>query len=113
MREPGVPGTLVRPRRLAALGEEAMEDAARPRVEVLERLVSELRHDLRGAISPAALVADRLRQNADPGIQRSGRTIGLVVDRVLAILDATCQIVPPRAAQHDGPVLGDSKRRTD
>jgi hypothetical protein len=81
-----------------------MDDTAQARAEVLERLISELRHDLRGAISPAALIADRLRQNADPGIQRSGRTIGLVVDRVLAILDATCATVPPRAS---GPRTGD------
>ncbi|HUN43416.1 MAG TPA: hypothetical protein VMU81_24230 [Acetobacteraceae bacterium] len=90
-----------------------MEDAARSRVEVLERLVSELRHDLRGAISPAALVADRLRQNADPAIQRSGRTIGLVVDRVLAVLDATCQIVPPRSEAPGGPVIGGTKHGAD
>ncbi|HUB44745.1 MAG TPA: hypothetical protein VMB73_07160 [Acetobacteraceae bacterium] len=87
-----------------------MDDTAQSRVEVLERLISELRHDLRGAISPAALIADRLRQNADPGIQRSGRTIGLVVDRVLAVLDATCATVPPRASEPAGPVLGESKR---
>jgi len=87
-----------------------MDDTAQPRVEVLERLVSELRHDLRGAISPAALIADRLRQNADPGIQRSGRTIGLVVDRVLAILDATCATVPPRSSEPAGPLIGERKR---
>ena len=84
-----------------------MDDAARSRVEVLERLVSELRHDLRGAISPAALIADRLRQNSDPIVQRSGKTISVVVERVLAILDATCQAVPPRSNGPSGPVLGE------
>ncbi|HUB14928.1 MAG TPA: hypothetical protein VMB34_23465 [Acetobacteraceae bacterium] len=79
-----------------------MEDTAQLRVELLERLVSELRHDLRGAISPAALIADRLRQSEDPSLQRSGRTIGIVVDRVLAILDATCEAVPPRAGGPSG-----------
>ncbi len=83
-----------------------MEDAARSRAEVLELLVSELRHDLRGAISPAALIADRLRQSSDPAVQRSGKTISVVVERVLAILDATCQTVPPRASGPSGPVLG-------
>ncbi len=83
-----------------------MADAAQSRVEELERLVSELRHDLRGAVSPAALIADRLRQNADPALQRSGKTIGIVVERVLAILDATCQVVPPRGPGQVGPVIG-------
>jgi hypothetical protein len=83
-----------------------MADAAQARVEELERLVSELRHDLRGAISPAALIADRLRQNSDPAIQRSGNTIGIVVDRVLAVLDNTIKIVPPRGPAPAGPVIG-------
>jgi hypothetical protein len=83
-----------------------MADAAQSRVEELERLVSELRHDLRGAISPAALIADRLRQSNDPALQRSGKTIGIVVERVLAILDATTQIVPARAPSRSGPVVG-------
>jgi hypothetical protein len=89
-----------------------MSDTAQARVEQLERLISELRHDLRGAVSPAALVADRLRQNADPAVQRSGKTIGIVIERVLAILEATCQAVPPRSAGQGGPVIGaDNTRR--
>jgi hypothetical protein len=91
--------------RLQAL-ENPMNDAAQSRVEILERLVSELRHDLRGAMSPAALIADRLRQNDDPAVQRSGKTIGIVVERVLAILEATCQVVPPRGPAQAGPVIG-------
>lgn len=83
-----------------------MKDATRSRIEELERLVSELRHDLRGAMSPAVLVADRLRQSGDPAVQRSGQTIGAVVERVLAILDATCQVVPPHGAGQAGPVIG-------
>jgi hypothetical protein len=83
-----------------------MADAAQSRVEELERLVSELRHDLRGAISPAALIADRLRQSSDPAMQRSGNTIGIVVERVLAILEATSKTVPPRGPVQTGPVIG-------
>jgi hypothetical protein len=88
-----------------------MEDAAQSRVEELEQLVSELRHDLRGAISPAALIADRLRQSNDPAVQRSGKTIGIVVERVLAILEATCQVVPPRGSSQPGPVIGAGRAR--
>ncbi len=83
-----------------------MVDAAQSRVEELERLVSELRHDLRGAMSPAALIADRLRQSSDPAVQRSGNTIGIVVQRVLTILEATGKVVPPRGPSQAGPVIG-------
>jgi hypothetical protein len=88
-----------------------MADATQARVEELERLVSELRHDLRGAISPAALIADRLRQNTDASVQRSGKTISIVVERVLAVLEATCKVVPPRGIGDAGPVLGAGGRR--
>jgi hypothetical protein len=83
-----------------------MADTAQSRVEVLEWLVSELRHDLRGAMSPASLIADRLRQSSDPAMLRSGKTIGIVVERVLAILEATCKVVPPRSLGQAGPVIG-------
>jgi hypothetical protein len=83
-----------------------MDDATQSRVETLERLVTELRHDLRGAMSPAALIADRLRQNPDPAVQRSGKTIGIVVERVLAILESTTKVVPPRGPSQAGPVIG-------
>jgi len=83
-----------------------MADAAQSRVEELERLVCDLRHDLRGAISPAALIADRLRQSNDPAVQRSGMTIGTVVERVLTILEATFQAVPPRGSVQTEPVIG-------
>jgi hypothetical protein len=81
-----------------------MEASARARVEELEKLVSALRHDIRGAITPAALIADRLRQNSDPAIQRSAARIAAVVERVLASLNATNDLVPPRGGS--GPVIG-------
>ena len=40
-----------------------MEQSVDARVEQLEKLVSSLRHDLRGLITPASLIADRLRLN--------------------------------------------------
>jgi len=88
-----------------------MKDAAQSRIEELERLVSELRHDLRGAISPAALIADRLRQSKEPEVQRAGRTIGIVVERVMAILEATCVTVPPRGGAQTGSAAGTGRAR--
>jgi len=87
-------------------------DAERARIEELEDLVSHLRHDLRGAITPAALIADRLRQNADPAIQRAAATISASVQRILEKLDATYQLVPPHSSKGDGPVLGAGGRQS-
>jgi hypothetical protein len=71
-------------------------------------LVSALRHDLRGAITPAALIADRLRHHSDPAIQRSATRIAEVVERVLSRLTATYDLVPPRGGT--GPVIGSGGR---
>jgi hypothetical protein len=78
------------------------------RVEELERLVSALRHDLRGAITPAALIADRLRHNSDPAIQRSAARIAQMVERILTRLNATYDLVPPSGGA--GPVIGTGGR---
>jgi hypothetical protein len=76
------------------------------RIAQLEALVSSLRHDLRGVITPAALIGDQLRKNGDPAVQRAGGRIGETVRRVLEKLDATYELVPTRGAKPAGPVLG-------
>lgn len=70
------------------------------RIEALERLVSSLRHDLRGLVTPAALIADRLRQSGDPDVQRSAERITGVVERVIVTLNATYELVPARSFNH-------------
>lgn len=72
--------------------------AAQARISELERLVSRLRHDLRGALSPALLMADRLQMQKDPVAQRASEVIGRTVDRITEILDATRAAVPSRGA---------------
>jgi len=81
-----------------------MEQAPQDRIEQLEKLVATLRHDLRGVITPAALIADRLRNSSDPSIQRSAARITDVVERILSRLNATYEIVPPHG--ESGPVIG-------
>ena len=78
--------------------------ASPERLEQLEKLVSSLRHDLRGQITPALLMASRLQANGDPAIQRSGTVIAGVVERILSTLNATYDVVPPKSGQ--GPLLG-------
>lgn len=55
-------------RKLARLGE-------------LEAAISALRHDLRGVLSPALLVADRLLAHSDPKVARAGETVVKAVRR--------------------------------
>lgn len=72
------------------------------RIDALERLVSALRHDIRGALSSARLVTDRLRHNPDPGVQRSADVIERAIQRVLDTLVESQKSVPPRGGQPRG-----------
>jgi hypothetical protein len=87
-----------------------MAESVQTRIDELERLVSRLRHDIRGSLATVALLADRLSLNGDPAIQRSAARLTGVVDRTLAMLNATYELVPQRSSRADGPVLGDEDR---
>jgi hypothetical protein len=86
-----------------------MEQSEGARIEQLEGLVSGLRHDIRGLITPASLIADRLRLSTDPAIQRSANMMTRVVERIVARLNATYEQVPPR--DKGGPVIGAGGQR--
>ena len=49
--------------------------------------LAELRHDIRGFLSPALLVADRLIAHADPGVQKAGNTVVHAIERVTERLE--------------------------
>lgn len=66
------------------------------RITELESLVSELRHDVRGALSSTRLVTDRMRSDPDERMQRFATTIDRATQRILDRLDATVAIVPSR-----------------
>ena len=66
------------------------------RIAELETLLSRTRHDIRSALAAALLAADMLRESADPKTQRSGATVVRAVERVMALLDATRDLVPSR-----------------
>ena len=59
------------------------------RLAALEAATSSLRHDLRGMLSPALLVADRLLAHADPVVVRAGETVVKSVRRAEARLRET------------------------
>jgi len=74
---------------------EAARAAAAEKVlaETKGELQRRLRHDIRGALSPALLTADRLLANRDPAVQRAGDIIVRAVEKVSALLAD-----PPSAA---------------
>jgi len=49
--------------------------------------LSVLRHDMRGILSPALLVSDRLLSHEDPAVQRAGEVITRTVERATARLE--------------------------
>ncbi len=61
------------------------------RLAELETTTSELRHDLRGILAPALLVADRLLMHADPRVAAAAERVVTMVKRAEARLQETKQ----------------------
>jgi hypothetical protein len=68
--------------RADAQAKPVLEAALATRIEAQRRL----RHDLRGALSPALLTADRLLSNADPAVKRAGQMMVMAVERASALM---------------------------
>ena len=73
----------------ATLQPAAEVQALQNQVTDLEAAASMLRHDLRGVLSPALMVADRLVNNPDPAVRRAGDAVVRSVDRATALLTAS------------------------
>jgi hypothetical protein len=75
---------------LEAVIEQGMhkDDTARAlaRLSALEATTSTLRHDLRGILAPALLVADRLLAHPDPKVVKAGEIVVKSVRRAEARL---------------------------
>jgi hypothetical protein len=56
------------------------------RVRLLEESSAHLRHDLRGVLSPALMMADRLLRNEDPAIRRAGQAVVRSVERATTLI---------------------------
>lgn len=63
--------------------------AAEARLAEREAELRRLRHDLRGALSPALLSVDRMQASADPAIARTATIVLRAIERAGALLDAT------------------------
>ncbi len=71
-------------------------DAAARRIAELEQLVRGLRHDLNGALTPVLMMADLLRAEPDPRLQRAGHRIEQSVLRMTQQLKSTREVVTPK-----------------
>ncbi len=74
------------PRPLPTPPPPAPPDPAPDRIKAMEERAAALRHDLRGVLSPALMMADRLLKNEDPAVRRAGQAVVRSVDRATALL---------------------------
>lgn len=70
----------------AAAEQDGRAPALEERIKHLEESTAGLRHDLRGVLSPALMMADRLLKNEDPVIRRAGQAVVGSVERATALL---------------------------
>lgn len=104
-----VPPAAATPRTLlAAMPEpepasDPVGDETAARLAEIEREISFLRHELRGALSPALMVSDRLLKNEDPLVRRAGDAVVRSVERATALIG---QDRPNRARQPVTPPAG-------
>jgi hypothetical protein len=71
------------------------------RIEVLEAGLSRLRHDVRGMLAPALLMADLIRDSSDPRVAKAGTVIANGIERVDKRLRESRDLVPPRGPSAD------------
>lgn len=64
-------------------------EALRTELQAMQGQASALRHDIRGVLSPALMVADRLVSNPDPSVRRAGDAVVRSVERATALLTAS------------------------
>lgn len=89
----------------AGAGPLAQGAALEARIQQLEDSGAHLRHDLRGVLSPALMMADRLLRNEDPAIRRAGQAVVRSVERATALLAENKGEAAPPAAP-GGPDAG-------
>lgn len=75
--------------------------AAQDRIDEIEAQASNLRHELRGALSPALILSDRLVASTDPAIRKAGEAVIRSIEQASALI----------AASKVGPALAPPRRR--
>jgi Enoyl-(Acyl carrier protein) reductase len=82
----------------------AMMELSEHRIEQLEKLVSSLRHDVRGIVTPVALAAHHLHKKGDPVSQHSAAMIDKMIERLVLRLNSTYGLVPPSSGVAAAPL---------
>ena len=78
------------PPSLAAIGRELRDARAqRSRLQETDAAAASLRHNLRGALSPALMMSDRLIAHEDPAVRRAGEIVARSIDRATTLISAT------------------------
>lgn len=77
--------------------------AAQARIDAVEARASSLRHDLRGALSPALILSDRLAASTDPAIRRAGEAVIRSIEQASALI--TASRTEPSAAPPDSGAM--------
>jgi hypothetical protein len=80
------------------------------RVRLLEESSAHLRHDLRGVLSPALMMADRLLKNEDPAIRRAGQAVVRSVERATTLLAENKRQIAAAAGQAEMEEAGSLPR---
>ena len=75
--------------RAGAAATSAATSATAAHLADIEARAATLRHDLRGVLSPALMVTDRLLNNPEPTVQRAGQAVIRSVERATAIIQAS------------------------
>lgn len=78
-----------RPVQAEAARADAATSAAAAQLADIEARAATLRHDLRGVLSPALMVTDRLLNHKDPGVQRAGQAVVRSVQRATDLIQAS------------------------
>ena len=94
---------LARPPPAALPAGPTAEDALRTQLDDYRTLTATLRHDLRGVLSPALMMSDRLLTHTDPAVQRAGTAVVRSIERATALLATSKDIMQPMP---DGPAEG-------
>ena len=72
----------VRPEPPDHAGDHALER----QLAEIRAYTASLRHDLRGVLSPALMMSDRLLKHADPAVQKAGHAVVRSIERATTLL---------------------------
>ena len=73
------------------------------RIEIYRAHTAALRHDLRGVLSPALMVSDRLVNHQDPTVQRAGQTVVRSIERATALIVSHRDALTPDGGDKPAP----------